>query len=73
MGENDLGRTFRELEEAVEQLLKGRQGGPEQGRVSQSPVSAKKDPERVEASDGSIDKEAVELIRRAIKRLKSLY
>ena len=73
MGENDLAKTFRELEEAVEKLLKGRQGRPEITGLSTPPISGKNDFENVETFDGAVDREALELIRRAVKRLKSLY
>ena len=72
MDENDLTRTFRELEEAVEELLKRRTKSPEKKGVS-SAVSGRKRPDRAATSDRVVDEEAIELIRRAIKRLKSLY
>jgi len=73
MGENDLTRTFRELEEAVEVLLKQRQGNSEKHSVSSPTVPGRKSFGGDGVSGGVVDKEAIELIRRAIKRLKSLY
>ncbi len=73
MVENDLTRTFRELEEAVEGLLKQRRRNSKKNSTSSSSVPGRKSFGRDGTSDVVVDKEAVELIRRATKRLKSLY
>ncbi len=64
MGKKDLKDTFIDLEEAVDKLLDNRKVSPGGSRLK-STASGK--------SASVIDKEAVELIRKAIKRLRSLY
>ncbi|MFV1956715.1 MAG: hypothetical protein ACC669_02915 [bacterium] len=64
MGKKDLKDTFIDLEEAVDKLLDNRKVFPGGSRLK-STASGK--------SASVIDKEAVELIRKAIKRLRALY
>ncbi len=64
MGKKDLKDTFIDLEEAVEKLLDNREVSSGGSRL--------KSTARGKAAS-VIDKEAVELIRKAIKRLRALY
>jgi len=68
MGKKGLTNAFIELEEAVDRLL-SRGGGSEGGVTGKAAGGAlKRSPET-----SFTEKEAAELIRKAIERLKALY
>ena len=69
MGAGELTKTFRELEEAVDLLLRRSKGDPS--------VSREKDLSGASDVAGNsptaeVNEEALQLIRRALQRLKSL-
>ena len=64
MANKDLKGAFIDLEEAVDRLLNSRE---------ESPAGSKLKSTARRKSASVIDKEAAELIRKAIERLKDLY